>query len=184
MKSKKVPAEENRLQRSPFTTLRLTDGRSSPKFIARLESGPKIYSNGAYRAECREIEFARLPDGTVLDLLRDRSGKLVFAVLQNGAITVRHTVKNSNINFITPQGDLTLAEAIRFPTAIGASLTARELLQEIDDVLDRYCDCDPAHRKLLAHFALYTWVSDLLRVAPYIWVVGPSGYGKQSCCKS
>jgi hypothetical protein len=45
-------------------------------------------------------------------------------------------------------------------------------------VLDLYCDCDPSHRKLLAHFALYTWVSDLLRVAPYIWVVGPSGYGK------
>jgi hypothetical protein len=45
-------------------------------------------------------------------------------------------------------------------------------------VFHLYADCDLSDRKLLAHFALYSWVADLLPVAPYIWVTGPHSYGK------
>jgi hypothetical protein len=162
------------------TALRLRDGRSLPiEFIARLESGSHPNSTEAHGAERRrEIEFAHLSDGTLVDLLCDRSGELIFAVLQNGMITVRHTVKDAGISFITPEVHSSLTRAVRFPTAIGANHAARQLLLEIEEVLERYFDCDPSHRNLLAHFALYSWLSDLFAVAPHIWVVGPYCSGK------
>ena len=138
------------------TALRLRDGRSLPiEFIARLESGSHPNSTEAHGAERRrEIEFAHLSDGTLVDLLCDRSGELIFAVLQNGMITVRHTVKDAGISFITPEVHSSLTRAVRFPTAIGANHAARQLLLEIEEVLERYFDCDPSHRNLLAHLSV------------------------------
>ena len=179
MKSKNTSTDQDRLQRSAFTALQIGSGRSQPiEFVARLKSGLNINSREADGAEKRrEIEFAHLPDGTVVDLIRDRSGELVFVVLQNGVATVRHTVKAGDIAF-TPEFHSSVARSVHFPTAIGASHTPRELLREIEDVLDIYLDCDLSSRKLLAHFALYTWISDLPTVAVYIWVIGSYGCGK------
>jgi len=51
-------------------------------------------------------------------------------------------------------------------------------LRDINEVLENYVDLDPPDRKLTAYFALSSWFSDLLHVVPYLWIVGPIGFGK------
>ena len=162
--------------------IRLTNGRSLPiEFVTRFKHGS---NNDAIQrlhgGRSREIEFAHLPSGTLIDLVRDSSGELVFAVFQDGATSLQREVHHEDFKFITPQVDSGLTRAVHFPTAVGSSHTARQLLLEIEEVFNLYADCDLSHRKLLAHFALYSWVADLLPVALYIWVVGPYGYGKST----
>jgi hypothetical protein len=180
MASQKMSTEDNPRQRFGLPGLRLKNGRSLPiEFIARLQSGSRVDLIERWRAERqRKIDFAHLPDGTLLDLVRNHSGELAFAVLQNGTSAILDTVKLGDVRFITPDFHLTRASAIRFPTTVGGSHTARELLREIEDVIESYYDCDPLNRKLLAHFALYTWTSDLSAVAVYLWIIGSYGRGK------
>jgi len=169
-----------RKDQMPGLAIRLTNGRALPiEFVTRLKHGSnndaihRLHSGGS-----REIEFAHLPSGTVIDLVRDSSGELVFSVFQDGATSIQREVHHEDFEFIPPQVDSNLSRAVRFPTAVGSSHTARELLFEIEDVFHLYADYDLSDRKLLAHFALYSWIADLLPIAPYIWVVGPYGYGK------
>src|SRR4051812_33171670 len=109
------------MQQSNLSVL-LTDGRSLP--IQFLSKNIDSHHTGI----SREVEFAQLPSGTLIDLVRDSSGKLVFAVFEDGKTTLHDKVKYEDITFITPQVHSSLMRAVRFPTRLGATSTARELL--------------------------------------------------------
>jgi hypothetical protein len=122
--------------------------------------------------------FRKFSDGTLMDLVRDSSGNLTFLLFQNGAFTLHSKVQDGNLTLVPPQIHRSLTDAVCFPMAIGENHTARELLGQIDDVLCTYTDFNSSDRKLLGYFALYSWLSDLVPVAPYLWVVGPISSGK------
>jgi hypothetical protein len=178
MSCKKSTRLRDHTEQSGFA-IRLMNGRALPvQFISRI----KANTNNANEAICvtrsREIDFAHLNNGQLIDLLRDGSGELVFALYQDGETILCDTIQDGNLTFIGPQIHSSFTQAVRFPLEVGASQTARQLLGEIEDVIAGYVDCEASDTRLLAYFALYSWVSDLLAVALYIWVVGPYGSGK------
>ena len=132
----------------------------------------------AAQSRVKETQFEPLPDGTLIDLVRDRCGELGFVVCRNGSATFHDTFQNGDVTFVPPKVHRSFVDAMCLPKSLGTSETPRTLLREIDDVLCTYVDLDKADRRLVAYFSLYTWLHDLLHVAPYLWIVGPYGCGK------
>lgn len=163
------------LERVPGPTISLPKGHSLPMEFATIV---KPDGKSLDIRKSREIDFAHFGDGTLIDLVQAGFRELTFAVFQQGAACKQKELRREDIDFVPPSLESGLMQAVRFPKAVGANHTARELLAEIENVLDAYYDCDPADRKLLAHFAIYSWVADLFPIAPYIWILGPWGYGK------
>jgi len=128
----------------------------------------------------RETQFEVCADGTLLELVREKSGDLSFAAYRNGTSTFCRTFQQEQVTLVPPRIHHTTAEALYLPRSIGPSETAGALLQEIEDLLATFLDIDEVPRKLTACFALSTWLSDLSPVAPYLWIVGPYTSGKSS----
>jgi hypothetical protein len=162
--------------------VRLTDGRSLPlEVITSLNPGRAeqvTLPPAVVEVPIRESQFEVLPDGALIDLVRERSGDLGFVVYQNGASTFYRTFQREDETLVPPRVHRSLADAMRLPRMLGTSETPRTLLREIDDVLCMYLDLDESDRKLVAYFALCTWLTDLQHIAPYLWIVGPMGSGK------
>jgi hypothetical protein len=163
--------------------IRLPDGRPVPFEFVNSQKGDR---NGnmklppAAQSLAKESQFERLADGTLVDLVRGRTGEIGFVVYNNGIPTFRTAFKDGSVILVPPKLDRSLADALRLPKALGACETPRALLGEIDDVLCTYLDLSISDRKLVAHFGLYTWLSDLPGAAPYLWIVGPYSCGKST----
>jgi hypothetical protein len=163
--------------------IHLQDGRSVPLEIV---NSPKGGRNGhiklppAARSLTRECQFEVLPNGVLIDLVRERSGDLGFVVWRDGTPTFLSAFQNENVTLVPPKVDRSFVDALRLPKTLGTSETPRALLSEIDDVLCTYLDLDESDRKLVGYFALCTWLNDLQRVAPYLWIVGPFSGGKSN----
>jgi hypothetical protein len=165
------------------TLINLPDGRSLPLEVVNLPKGGR---NGhtklppAAQSLTQETQFEVLPDGTLVDLVRERSGDLGFVVCRDGTPTFHSAFQNGDVTLIPPKVHRSYVDAVRLPKMLGARETPRILLSEIDDVLCTYLDLDTSHRKLVGYFALCTWLADLQLVAPYLWIVGPFSGGKSS----
>ncbi len=161
--------------------IHLPDGRSVPIGVV---NSPKGGRNGhmklppATQSLTQESQFEVLPDGILVDLVRETSGDIGFVVCRDGTPTFHSTFQNGNVTLIPPKVHRSFVDALRLPKTLGTSETPRTLLSEIDDVLCAYLDLDKSDRKLVGHFALCTWLNDLQQVAPYLWIVGPSSCGK------
>ncbi len=161
--------------------VRLTDGRSLPlEVITSLNGGRTGHMTlpPAVQVLTRESQFELLPDGNLIDLVRERSGDLAFVVCHNGASKFDRTFQSGDETLIPPKVHRSLVDAMRLPKSLGTSETPRTLLREIDDVLCTYLDLDKSDRKLVGYFALCTWLNDLQQIAPYLWIVGPFSCGK------
>lgn len=163
--------------------INLPDGRSLPFEVV---NSPKGGRNGhmklppAAQSLTQETQFEVLPDGILVDLVRERSGDLAFVVCRDGTATVHSTFQNGDVTLVPPKVHRSLVDALRLPKSLGISETPRALLSEIDAVLSTYLDLDTSDRKLVAYFALCTWLNDLQHTAPYLWIVGPFSCGKST----
>ena len=128
----------------------------------------------------RESQFEVLPDGVLIDLVRERSGEIGFVVWRDGTPKFCSTFQNENVTLVPPKVDRSFLDALRLPKSLGTSETPRALLSEIDDVLSTYLDLREPDRKLVGYFALCTCLNDLLQVAPYLWILGPLACGKST----
>jgi hypothetical protein len=123
-----------------------------------------------------ETQFEVLPDGTLIDLVRESSGDLGFVVCRNSACTFQRSFRNGDATLVPPKVHRSFVDALHLPKSLGTSETAEALLREIDDVLCTYLDFNEPDRKLVVYFSLYTWLNDLLHVGPLsvyrgaIWV--------------
>lgn len=180
MKSSTRRNNQGRQSERATSAIRLTNGGLVPlKVITSLApTASGTFRSAAARELERETEFREFADGTLMDLVRDSSGNLTFVLFKNGSFTLQSKVQDGKLTLVPPQIHKSLRDAVCFPMAMGENLTARELLREIDDVLSAYIDFDSSDRKLLGYFTLYSWLSDLVPVAPYLWVVGPYSCGK------
>jgi len=108
--------------------IRLTDGLS-----VRLEAS-NSRRNGHLRPPLnvhfvpRETQFEALPDGSVIDLVRENSGELSFALCGNRGSTVKRTFQNGDLTFIPPRMHQSFVDALRWPASLGSSETPGTLL--------------------------------------------------------
>jgi hypothetical protein len=165
------------------TLINLPDGRSLPLEVVNLPKGGR---NGhtklppAAQSLTQETQFEVLPDGTLVDLIRETSGDLAFVVCRNGSSTFHSTFQNGDVTLVPPKVHRSFIDAVRLPKMLGASETPRTLLSEIDALLSTYLDLATSDRKLLGYFSLSTCLADLQPVAPYLWIVGPFSSGKST----
>lgn len=97
MRSKALERRDQ-MQRSGLVVSR-KNGRSLPiAFVTRVTQASNTNSLEALdAAKHREVEFAQLPSGTLIDLIRDSSGKLSFAVFQNGMTSLQQKVQHGTL---------------------------------------------------------------------------------------
>lgn len=127
----------------------------------------------------REVQFARLSCGGLVDLVRRPSGSLSLIIYRNGTATIRDDFWDGERTLIPPRIDRGLVGSVRWPTSLGNNNdTPRWLLNEVEQVVRQHVDLDDPDYNLVAHFSLYTWFSDVGNVAPYLWLVGPYQGGK------
>lgn len=169
----KMAPEELSMAQSNLAVTAANGAATPIEIVPGTKGSPRCSTKSQAAQPEREIDFVSFANGTLIDLVRDSSGELVLAVSKDGKAVLQGKVEERGVIYIPPRLYSSISRVIRFPTGVGVSHTGRELLVEIEDVLDRYFDCDPSDRKLIAHYALYSWVSDLLEVAPCLWVLGP-----------
>lgn len=163
--------------------IHLPDGPSVPLDVV---NSAKEGRNGhmklppAAQSLTQETQFEVLPDGILVDLVRERSGDIGFVVCRDSTPTFHSTFQHGNVTLVPPKVHRSFVDALRLPKSLGTSETPRTLLSEIDDVLSTYLDLDKSDRKLVGHFALCTWLNDFQQVAPYLWIVGPPSCGKST----
>lgn len=128
----------------------------------------------------REMQFAVLPDGRILDLIRSarQPSNLEFLLWQNGQIRSSSHIEHEGEVFIPPKMDPTVVSALRLPAAARPCPGIRELFMSITNHIDRYIDISTEYNFLVAAFILTTWFADRLSVVPYLSICGPPESGK------
>ena len=169
-------------QSLPATSLiHLPDGRCVTPDVVNSQKGGRnghIKLPPAAQSLTRETQFEICPDGTLVDLVRERVGDIGFVVWRDGTPSFHGTYQNEDVTLVPPRVHPSFVDAVRLPKTLGTSETPRTLLSEIDDVLGTYLDLDKSDRKLLGHFGLCTWLPDRQQVAPYLWILGLFSCGK------
>ncbi len=85
----------------------------------------------------------------------------------------------NGVRYIPQVDDVVKDETVIFPSDLGALKTTRELVFIIELYLKRYFLLDkPIDYKLVAYYALFTWVYDCFDALAYFRARGPSGTGK------
>jgi hypothetical protein len=132
------------------------------------------------RPEPEPLEFRAFPDGTLVDLVRDAAApkKPSLLISKAGTITFQQEFRYGGKVFVPRQVEPTLFAAIRLPSGIVPSRSAREIFGELQDCFSTYVDVAQDQQHLLVAFLMSTWFQDVLPVAPYLWVTGPYGSGK------
>ena len=161
--------------------IHLPDGRCVTPDVVNSQKGGRnghIKLPPAAQSLTRETQFEICPDGTLVDLVRERVGDIGFVVWRDGTPSFHGTYQNEDVTLVPPRVHPSFVDAVRLPKTLGTSETPRTLLSEIDDVLGTYLDLDKSDRKLLGHFGLCTWLPDRQQVAPYLWILGLFSCGK------
>jgi hypothetical protein len=165
----------------------LPDGRPySSGQIKDQFNGRRVQDRGSLEApqpgavEPQPINFRMLPDGTIVELVRSLSqpGRPRFLIWKAGAVKFQESFDYDGSQFVPPRIDVSLINATRLPTGIAPCGNAAELLHEIALCVSEYIELAPEYVRLVSNFVLYTWFQDLLAVAAYLWVIGPSAAGK------
>jgi hypothetical protein len=128
----------------------------------------------------REIEFAILPDGRMVDLIRNISqpSKIEFLVWQDGNIQRTSHIEHDGELFVVPKMDPTVVSALRLPTIARPCPEIGELFVLLMKCIETYVDIAPEYSFLVAAFVLSTWFGDRLSVVPYMAICGPPESGK------
>lgn len=163
------------------TASALIDLQSGRPIVLDTPFAPPMLQNGNWfhtQESHREIQFAELCSGGLVDIVRGPQGDLEFLVYRDGVGTHQRFVADGTRILVPPNVDRSLLEAVRWPSFVEANDAPRLLLNEIKDALKGYLELADPDYDLVAHFALSTWFSDLSRVTPYLWIVGPYACGK------
>lgn len=134
------------------------------------------------------IELSSVAEETpFLDLVRTCTSR-ELALIHYDAAAGEHQCIDSvpwKDKVILPPEEDEFTQHVIWPTHIAKkrAIPRRILLKWIDQFLDVCIDIEERHRFLLACFVLSTWSIDVLRVAPYIALVGLPQSGKSTALK-
>ena len=121
------------------------------------------------RPEPEPLEFLAFPDGTLVDIVRDAASpeKPSLLISKAGTITFQQEFRYGGRVFVPRQVEPTLFAAIRLPSGIVPSRSAREIFGELQDCFSTYVDVAQDQQHLLVAFLMSTWFQDVLPVAPF-----------------
>jgi hypothetical protein len=127
----------------------------------------------------RETEFLILPDGRMIDLIKDHDhGILKFLVWDDGKMHVARHVDHQGLRLVVPSLDATVISALRLPTVTKPCPPIRELFFQIRNVLETYVEITAEAAFLVAAFILSTWFADRFWIVPYLSICGLPESGK------
>lgn len=150
---------------------------STPQSAAVVESAQQRKPAATV---AREIEFALLPDGRMVDLIRStrQPANLEFLVWQNGNVWLTSQIESGGELLVPPKVDPSVVSAIRLPTGVKPCPPIGELFTLLMDCVEKFVEIAPQYSFLNAASILCSWVADRLSVVPYLSVCGPPESGK------
>jgi len=127
-----------------------------------------------------EVEFTELDDGRLIDLVEDPEapGCTSLAVWEKEETKLVKELEYKGQLFVPKKIDPEFLRQIRLPSGIRADQSSKQIRDRIGRFLMDCVDVPTSHLIVLVAFALSTWFIDRLRVAPYLWIVGPPQSGK------
>ncbi|MHB8656257.1 MAG: P-loop NTPase family protein [Terriglobia bacterium] len=177
LKSKpKVNLGQDMIQGSP-SFLHLPDGSKHP-----IRPDDSNGSGGSPKSKKAivEVEFAKLDDGRLVELIEDpdAAGHTSLAVWEKGETRLVNELEYKGQLFVPKKVDPEFLQQIKLPSGTRSDQSTKQIGQLIGWLL-KYCVDAPNHYiMVLVAFVLSTWFVDRLRVAPYLWIVGPPQSGK------
>jgi hypothetical protein len=153
----------------------------APHPVISLSDPPKLQ----VQKVTEEVDFRELPDGTLLETIADPNepGQTALAVFQNGEISIKPRFELGDRTLLPLSNTLPGVRHIHFATGAGQQESARSLWESIVDVLHKTLDLEKECLYLLAAYALSTWITEKLPIAPYLSLVGPPGSGKTTALR-
>src|SRR5258708_12792393 len=96
-------------------------------------------------APTREIEFAILPDGRIVDLIRNlrQPSKIEFLVWQDGTIRLTSHIEHDGELLVVPKMDPTVLSALRLPTMPTPPPEIHDCFTRILNYIETYVDITP-----------------------------------------
>lgn len=131
---------------------------------------------------------AKLPDGTVLELLyRAEEHRTLFAVARDGVVSEAEKVElPSGKLFVpySPENNLITHRAILLPSEATEYGSEPELRARVQDFIHRYVDLSPDFEEVAGHYVFLSWMYDAFEDLPYLRVLGDYGSGKSRFLKA
>jgi hypothetical protein len=135
-----------------------------------------------------ETEFANTPNRTatplsetaLIETIRDPKDptRFLFLIWEGEKATiVPHLQRNGRL-FRPPEIDVAAHADLRLPDRILPSGDSRELLADLSSTLSKFVDFAEDDCLLASMIILSSWFPDCMKVAPYLWLVGPLESGK------
>jgi hypothetical protein len=162
----------------------LSDGRSIGFEDATRKTARRIGSEPRWPATQplhREVQFALLADGGLVDLVRGRLGNLDLVVYRDGAASTQGRVQDGGAVLVPPSVDYSVLQAVCCPKSVGACEAPQALLSEIREFVEHYLEIGEAESKLVAYFALCTWLNACTRSHPTFGSLVPTQAAKPRC---
>ena len=133
----------------------------------------------------RTTDFAALPNGTLIELVRPQEGSagnaLRFLVWDGKTSSIVDHFDDGGYRLIPPRVDGKAYRHLnlRLPTEIDwPASSAPEIFDDLCIYLHERVDLPKPSLRLVVAYVIATWFIDQLPVAPYLCITGPPGSGK------
>jgi hypothetical protein len=113
-------------------------------------------------------------DGTILELVRDRSDPTQSTLLRwDGAnATIARRVEQDGRVYLPISADPKIFEGLRLPSGIAPYGSTQDLFTEVTSVFTAYCDLPATYAELTGASVLSTFFADCLPLAPCVCILG------------
>lgn len=183
-------AVQSSVSTAPTGHWRRPDAESIDQALAlRPETKPVLYQPDGtvcvvvrddMEPRANETAFAELPDGTVVEMIRHHydARRIQFAVLSDGQISYADWVAAGADALVPIKSRHDILNHLVLPTGATPYESPRQLVRKIRSAIKACVGLPNPYPSLLAAYCLYTWLSDRLSVAVYVFVTGLPESGK------
>jgi hypothetical protein len=157
-----------------------------PDYVQSTENGgSESDSVGSAKRQIVETDFAKLDDGTLVDLVQDSENphRTLLAVWKDGDIRYLDQLEHEGHVLVPLQRKNEIFKRLRLPTEACPYESVQTLLSRIEHLISKCVSVNATYVPVLADFVLCTWLVDRFAVAPYLSVVGLPQSGKTTLLK-
>jgi len=133
----------------------------------------------------REIDFAELEDGSLVELIEDPANpsRTLLAVYRDGDVRYVDKLEYHGHVLVPLQRKGVILRRVRLPRGTRPYESVQSLLSEIESMISLSVVLPNGIPAVVANFVLSTWFVDRLPVAPYVSLVGLPQSGKTTLLK-
>ncbi len=141
---------------------------------------PYITRLASYQPITKEVGFAELDDGSLVELVRDPHGleRTAFAVWRKGQVEITDHIEHHGRILIPPREHDHILRNVVLPYGVAPYNTTQDLARRIRKSIRSCVNIPNPYPSLLAAFSVYSWIADLLPTAVYLLVTGLPESGK------